>query len=344
MSKALSFVVVVGLLVGVTGSRDVVSAQTVSVGYWEAPVVFDDEPIKMSFNGYWDLYGNGDYCWWYEWYGGCNIMAQYVSLFVFGDDGFNAFGDLFPSGYWQSAPFPWWGGYWEDYTPSEYMTETWYEVTIGVTYADEMYNGAYSIPASASFGVFPAYQMWCEGDRDKSRLIDEYHSWSLTVPPCSDVHKDGPGYPYVWWDKVANSLNDNDVYMYNHVGIVSTLLMSNLDLLLDSYNNSAEPCCLDVTSGYRSPNRNMSTAGASPTSNHMYGKAADVNVAGYLDTSHHGEPDDPSNPNPTNAYLIWLDVRDRAYGTTGYESWAVMYGAGGSSGLNHFHGDYPWLE
>ncbi len=111
-------------------------------------------------------------------------------------------------------------------------------------------------------------------DDEQERIAQEYTDYAVEErdhPACDEIEENGNDATYFSWDELNGFWTDGNPH--TNYGWVSQTLKDNLDQLRTNYG---EP--LALSSGYRCPHGNASIQGASATSWHLEGRAADISV------------------------------------------------------------------
>lgn len=124
---------------------------------------------------------------------------------------------------------------------------------------DTVYPFQYYTPAGRS-----DWKATCSANGDdRERLIMEYPAYNVTpTPGCSDFTQQSGSQYFSFFELTGGSYSW--AILRNH-------LFTGMDATRTNYGEA-----LTVTSGYRSPSHNASIPGASSSSRHMFGDAADV--------------------------------------------------------------------
>lgn len=129
--------------------------------------------------------------------------------------------------------------------------------------------------------------LFCSGgggpgcDDEQERIAQEYTDYAVEErdhPACDEIEENGNDATYFSWDELNGFWTDGNPH--TNYGWVSQTLKDNLDQLRTNYG---EP--LALSSGYRCPHGNASIQGASATSWHLEGRAADISVKGLAGVS-----------------------------------------------------------
>lgn len=159
-------------------------------------------------------------------------------------------------------------------TPGHGSHICWYLLTIR--------NSTGQVVSVEFLGCFPLGGTSC--DDEQRRIANEYQnrSWvrGRAAPACTDIEKNGAGTANFSWAELNGYFGNGNPH--DGYGWVQQSLKTGLEGLRAAWGRSplrranGYPATIWLSSGYRCPHGNASIRGASTSSYHMEGRAADI--------------------------------------------------------------------